>query len=331
VYSVAVNSTGQVFSGTVGGSINRSTDNGTRWTEVIKDLHSVYAFAIKPTGEMFAGAYGGGVYLSTNGGTNWTAVDSGLTNLVVACLAINTTGQVFAGTTGGVFRSSNNGGLWTPASAGLTNLRVNAVAVSAGGPVYAGTFGGVFRSNDNGTSWSAANSGLTNLNVNALVVNSAGQIFAGTYGGVFRSTDGGGTWSALNSGMTSTTIVSALAIGSTVQMYAGTFAGGVFRSGPATFVETMSSDVPQSFVLLQNYPNPFNPTTNFEFRIDIVGSVTLKIFDVLGRQVAVLVNEEMTPGKQVVRWDGSGFPSGVYFYRLQAGGVVETRKMMLAK
>ncbi|MCX6145412.1 MAG: endo-1,4-beta-xylanase [Ignavibacteriales bacterium] len=102
-------------------------------------------------------------------------------------------------------------------------------------------------------------------------------------------------------------------------------------------VEAIQS-IPTDFGLSQNYPNPFNPTTSFEFRLPAgqagVSSsefISLKVVDVLGREVATLVNEHRQPGIYTVRWDASGFPSGVYFCRMQAGGFVETKKMVLAK
>jgi hypothetical protein len=85
------------------------------------------------------------------------------------------------------------------------------------------------------------------------------------------------------------------------------------------------------FALEQNYPNPFNPTTNFEYRITDFGFVSLKIYDVLGNEVAVLVNEERPAGIYSVEFDASDLSSGTYFYKLQAGSNVEVRKMLLLK
>ncbi len=87
----------------------------------------------------------------------------------------------------------------------------------------------------------------------------------------------------------------------------------------------------ESFKLYQNYPNPFNPTTNFEFRIANFGFVTLKIYDLLGREVETLVNEEESPGTYEVKFDASQLPSEVYFARMEAGGYVQTIKMLLIK
>jgi serine protease len=96
---------------------------------------------------------------------------------------------------------------------------------------------------------------------------------------------------------------------------------------------SVSSDAspPLTFSLAQNYPNPFNPTTNVEFQIAKRSHVSLKVFDLLGRGVATLADEERSPGSYKVTWDASNLPSGIYFYRLEAGGFVETRKMVLLK
>lgn len=96
-------------------------------------------------------------------------------------------------------------------------------------------------------------------------------------------------------------------------------------------VDRVSENVPQDFELIQNYPNPFNPSTNISFRLQASGVTSLKIFDLLGREVATLVNEELRPGSYEVKWDASGMPSGVYFYRLQAGEFVETKKLLLMR
>jgi aminopeptidase N len=91
------------------------------------------------------------------------------------------------------------------------------------------------------------------------------------------------------------------------------------------------SAIPLTCSLSQNYPNPFNPTTTFEFRIANRELTTLKVFDVLGREIATLVNEVRAPGAYTVRWDASSLSSGVYFYKLEAGDFTQTRKLLLLK
>ena len=86
-----------------------------------------------------------------------------------------------------------------------------------------------------------------------------------------------------------------------------------------------------NFKLLQNYPNPFNPTTRLQYTISSVQFVSLKVFDILGKEVKTLVNEEKPKGEYETEFNGSGLPSGIYFYTLRAGEFVQTKKMMLIK
>ena len=89
--------------------------------------------------------------------------------------------------------------------------------------------------------------------------------------------------------------------------------------------------VPKEAWLGQNYPNPFNPTTNIEIRILKFEFVSLKVYDIVGREVAVLVNEPTAAGEYTVRWDASGNASGVYIARLAAGKSSVVRKMLLVR
>jgi len=81
----------------------------------------------------------------------------------------------------------------------------------------------------------------------------------------------------------------------------------------------------------QNYPNPFNPVSHLEFGISDLGFVSLKVYDVLGREIKTLVNEIKPAGTYKIEFDGSNFASGVYFYKLEAGDFVQTKRMVLVK
>ena len=95
--------------------------------------------------------------------------------------------------------------------------------------------------------------------------------------------------------------------------------------------------IPGSFTLQQNYPNPFNPVTNLEFGISDLGFVSLKVYDLLGKEVAVLVNEKLSPGRYKTEFNANNFPSGVYFYKIEtisqsgAGSFIQTKSMILLK
>lgn len=84
-------------------------------------------------------------------------------------------------------------------------------------------------------------------------------------------------------------------------------------------------------MLSQNYPNPFNPSTKINFSIPKAGFVTLKVYDMLGREVKTLVSDQLTAGEYVSEFDGALLSSGTYFYRIQAGDFVETKRMVLVK
>lgn len=103
-----------------------------------------------------------------------------------------------------------------------------------------------------------------------------------------------------------------------------------FSNNPTGFAE-QSISTPQSFSLSQNYPNPFNPSTNIQFEIPTRGMVSLKIYDVQGREVAALVHKPMQPGRYEFTWNAQGFASGIYFYRLSTDQSIKIRKMILLR
>jgi hypothetical protein len=89
--------------------------------------------------------------------------------------------------------------------------------------------------------------------------------------------------------------------------------------------------LPTEFALYQNYPNPFNPTTEISFALPNAANVKLEIFNIMGQRVATLIDQRLQAGNHSVVWDGSQVASGIYFYRLDAGDYVESRKMVLLK
>jgi pimeloyl-ACP methyl ester carboxylesterase len=103
------------------------------------------------------------------------------------------------------------------------------------------------------------------------------------------------------------------------------------HSTPITYVENSIMQTPERFRLNQNFPNPFNPSTSISFHIPSRSFVSMKVFDILGREVANLISEELPPGDHSIQWNASGFSSGTYFYRLQSGSYSETKKLIIIK
>ncbi len=158
----------------------------------------------------------------------------------------------------------------------------------------------------------------------------------GRGGTILQTTDGGTTWLPQTT-RTWYDISSVCFVDENVGWVSGDY-GAIMTTedgGGVTATKTCPLRLAKSFRLHQNYPNPFNPVTNFRFHISEFGLVSFKIYDALGREVAILMNEQKPAGEYQVRWDASGFPSGVYFYRLRAGvadgGFDQIKKMVLIK
>ena len=96
-------------------------------------------------------------------------------------------------------------------------------------------------------------------------------------------------------------------------------------------IQNISTEIPSKYSLSQNYPNPFNPTTRISFKVASYKVIKLQVFDILGKEVATLVHEKLAPGTYEATFDGSAYPSGVYFYKLTAGDFSETKKLTLIK
>jgi hypothetical protein len=105
----------------------------------------------------------------------------------------------------------------------------------------------------------------------------------------------------------------------------------IYSGGLVVSAEQTLSGVPERIELNQNYPNPFNPTTAISYQLTANSFVVLKVYDVLGREVATLVNEVKPPGNYTVQWDASSAASGVYFYKLNAGDFTSVRKLLLLR
>jgi hypothetical protein len=102
-------------------------------------------------------------------------------------------------------------------------------------------------------------------------------------------------------------------------------------NGVITSVANSNQESPQKYALTQNYPNPFNPSTSFTYELSKAGFVSVKVYDLLGREVATLVNEIKPAGSYPATWNAASFGSGVYFYKMQSGSFTSTKKMILMK
>jgi len=277
---------------------------------------------------------------SLDKGGSWTLVydSQARSSFRVPCFAFHESTDVFAGTLyysgnveyhGAVLRSTDNGETW--ASPSLLNP-IGDLAINSNGHIFAVTTGrlgetgggSIYRSTDNGISWIRLLFGFPGSNVSAIDINPNGHIFAGTGTGIFRSMDNGETWDDLGGDARD------FAINNKGRIFALGY-GGVYRSiEPSPPIEP-PEEIPLSFTIRQNYPNPFNAGTTIEFTLFGTGFVTLKVYNITGKEVATLVEDRLPEGPHQVLWNPDGLASGVYLYRLKGGEYTQTRKLLLLK
>ncbi len=332
VTAVVVNRANVEFAGTMGAAgIYRSADNGDQWYRSNTGLadSNVIAMAMDSTGTMFTSTQSG-LFKSSDGGSSWQLANSGLTSKVFA-LGFGASGNQYAATGSGVYCSQNNGKSWSACSKGLPNDAVISISCSEN-KLFAGTDNsGIYCSTDSGANWFASNTGLLAKSIQSISVNSTKKIFIGSKDGIFFSPDSGITWVSLNQGLTYSDVRS-IVFDRDGYAYAATYGGGVFKTTESTTsVNEHSITIPKAFLLMQNYPNPFNPSTIISFAIPVRSIVSLKVFDILGREVSTIVSGELEPGSYTQQWNAATMASGVYFYRLQAGTYSETKKLLLLK
>jgi N-acetylneuraminic acid mutarotase len=291
-------------------------------------------------------------------------------NEVVVGGGFNSAGGVSANSVARFNTQTNTwSSLGTGSSNGVNGLGVFALAVVGNEVVVGGGFtsaGGVSansvaRFNTQTNTWSSLGTGSSNgvsgvggfASVTALAVVGNEVVVGGNFtsaGGVSanyvaRFNTQTNTWSSLGTGSSNGVsgigyvYVSALAVVGNEVFVGGEFtlAGGIastfiarWNSGTSR-VEQLSPTAPKTFLLEQNYPNPFNPSTTIRYQLPVASEVKLEVYDVLGKKIATLVNERQSAGSYQVVWNASGLSSGTYFYRLQAGTFVETKKMIMVK
>ncbi|MBX2992055.1 MAG: T9SS type A sorting domain-containing protein [Bacteroidetes bacterium] len=325
----------------VNGKIFRTGDSGVSWEDlsvggVNNNFTSV--FFVSPSTGWITGQTNI-IRKTVNGGSSWTNQTSGLGPWWSSIFFINAdTGWAVNRNLGMPERilKTTNGGTWVN-QVDLTSAQLHDVFFANQDTGFAVGSGIIMKTTNGGTTWQTSNIGQISLNSVHFTDSRTGWAVGGA-GTILKTTNCGETWlnqpSGLNAmlwGVYFTNSDSGFAVGDTGVILRTTNGGGPTLSVGET-------ERPHVFELEQNYPNPFNPATHIEFRIPArpagganFGFVSLKVFDVLGREVATLVNEVKAPGIYGVTWNASGFPSGVYLYQLRSGSLVQTKKLVLIK
>jgi len=228
--------------------------------------------------------------------------------------------------------SYDGGFTWDP----ITSLSMPTITfLSEGDRLWCGTIDGVWLSTDDGASWEQRGDGLRPDPYNSSIIRAAGNLvtsvkFGGS--GVFRSSDEGVSWHDFGEGLTFINSIEELIIYGD-KILAATSEGLWQRDTldiPTSIGETESA-LPDDFRLSQNYPNPFNASTKISFSLSKSQHVNLSVYDLLGRKMAVLADDNLNAGQYDISFDASDLASGIYFYRLDVGSQGESKAMVLIK
>jgi photosystem II stability/assembly factor-like uncharacterized protein len=329
IWSIITKS-GSIFAATEQG-VFISTNNGAAWINSGLNGNDVRAITFDNAGNLYAGTWGAGVFKSSDNGSTWEAVNSGLANLNVDAIAISAANDIYIGTFGaGVYKSVNMGGEWTNVNMGYNyvwSLGVN----SHGSIYAGTYGDGVYKSDDGGASWSRANTNMKARFIYSVSFDASDKIYLSAFeGGIFNSADKGNSWNNIGmvgcgaSSVATNPATKMIYVGTNngaIYQAANT----------VTEVKQTVTVKPTKFDLLQNYPNPFNPTTLIGFSIPEKGNYSLKVYNIIGQHVATLANAQFEAGNYKVNFNAGTLSSGMYIYQLTGKNVNITRKMILQK
>jgi hypothetical protein len=305
--AIPPNNDSAVFAGLCG--IQKSTDRGATWQSVLLE--------------------------SPVGTSRLVAVDASNPNIAYRCTEHSSNNALY--------RSTNSGARWDSLfaplpSAGYSGRSANVVAhgdtILLGMRSYpsdTSSTGAIMRSLNGGVTWSPV---YTEGRVMGLAPSgrSPSVSSAAVTAGIIQSTDWGSTWTTFNNGLPTSYLTCLVPDPYSDTIYVSTTTHGVLKTW--RFTTEVGDELvlrPEMFALYQNYPNPFNPVTTIFYDLPRSSHVVLAIYDVLGRQVSVLVDGVEEAGRHQRLFDASSFTSGIYFYRLSALGSTQIRKITLLK
>jgi hypothetical protein len=227
-----------------------------------------------------------------------------------------------------VSRSPDEGNHWT---SDTLPRPCNAISLASGNHIWAvGDSGLVYHSPGYGIPFSQQSTGFTEHLRALAAVNSQTVWVVGSNGLIAQTTNGGATWQQIPSPTTAT--LNSICFVDSIHGWIVGDSGVVLkvRDGMLATASVPGSAIP-AFALLQNYPNPFNPTTTILYSVPARCIVSLKICDLIGREVAILMDRVLPAGQYQVTWDATNLASGPYFCRLQVGSSVQTKRILLLK
>ncbi len=318
------------------GLLYKTTDGGVTWQDNLNSFFYQHFYNLY-FGNQLTGYLSSfnGLYKTTNAGANWDMVLTLTVQNVnypsyrrIHFFDVNT--GIFLSDSGKIYKTTDQGASWSISyvNPDYSFRDINFINSSTG--FIIGLNGIVLKTTDQGSNWNIINIG-TSASLFSLKFTNGLIGYLTKENGVLKTTDGGNSWQeVLQQG--SDTLFSVFFLNPEVGYVGGTN-GKVFKTitGGVIGINQISTEIPNDFNLEQNYPNPFNPATNIKFNIPKLSNVRLAIYDMLGREMESLVNQQLTPGTYEVNWNASKFSSGIYMYRLVTNDFSMVKKMSLIK
>jgi len=316
------------------GTLYKSTDSGETWSPLTIDMtgtiQSVY-FVDENNG--WCAGQSGKIFHSTDGGDSWTAQTSGTSTILVRIRFYNNMIGWAVGLNGTILYTNDGGETWVTQTSNVS-FGVNSISIVDENNVWMGSTlgaakntafdnGAVLHTTDAGSTWEVQYTSTEQVNTVSFVSLEKGWFF-GSNGLIMNTTDGGVTWETQYTGVSNI-----FAVGQMVDDLNGWCTGQdgiIMHNSNAVGINVFESN--QSGIQVSNSPNPFNGNTNINFNIVTTSVVELAVYDVVGKKVATLVNEEMPAGNHTINWDASSLATGIYFCTLNSGSETITKKMI---
>ena len=317
--------------------ILKTFDGGSSWTvynALNSPLKSVFFININ-TG--YCVGYNGVYYQTTNAGSSWQKqIFDPMQNYNAIYFMNGLTGFI-AGNGGVYLKTIDGGNNWINKK---TNVSKNLYSIqfpnSSTGYITGGyAVSTILKSNDVGENWGNLLNDITGVRLfSGYFTNANTGFVVGRYGVIQKTINGGTNWTDETSGTGE--YLFSINFASPAAGYIAGANGTILSTIAPIGIIPIVNEVPKYFRLYQNFPNPFNPVTKIRFDIPNDGineffNVSFVVYDIEGRKVADIINNQLIPGAYNIEWDFSNLASGSYFYKLQAGEYVETKKMVLIK
>lgn len=300
--------------------MHRSTNGMASWTPIspdltnghIQNLGTITTVDVSKSNPnvIYCGTDDANVWVTTNGGTNWTKINNGLPYRWVTRVTIH------------------------PDSANICYVTLSGYKVDSTGAH-------IFRTTNYGNTWTSISGNLPNAPINDVLIDPADYktLYIGTDIAVMYTTNLGTSWQVLGTGFPTNVPCHDLTFHQpTRTLVVWTHGRSAYKIILPVVGITNNNETANRYKLYQNYPNPFNPTTKINYDLRMTNNVKLTIYDVMGRELTVLVNEKQNAGNYSIEWNAANYSSGVYFYKLtvsqagsRAGSFSDIKKMVLVK